>query len=73
MIMPSHRRAAREAHADRDAGALFGFAMDAESQARADRARWGAHKRYARIHRSLRALVRELSLALDAENDMGLR
>lgn len=74
MIMKSHRRDARAAHADRDAGALFGFAIDCDRQRESDVARWGAgHKRYARIYRSLQALVRELSLELDAENDLGLR
>lgn len=73
MILKSHRRDAAAAHADRDASQLFAFAMDIEWQIRRDRERWGNHKRYARIHRSFRALIRELSWKLDPENDMGLR
>lgn len=73
MIMKSHRRDAAAAHADRDASELFAFHICIERQIRSDRARWGNHKRYARIHRSLRALIRELSFKLDPENDMGIR
>ena len=73
MIMKSHRRDAAAAHADRDASELFAFATHIEAWIRRDRARHGTHKRYARIHRSYRALIRELSLKLDPENDMSLR
>ena len=73
MIMESHRRYAREARADIDPVELFAFAIDCENQARRDRARYGAHKRYQAIHRSYRALINELSIKIDPENDMGLR
>ncbi len=70
----SHRRHAREVGADTDASALFRFAIDVEQQGRADVARWGQdHIRYARIRASYAALIQELSLKLDPENDLGLR
>ena len=73
-ILKTHRGHAKAVRADVDASQLFGFAMDIENTIRADLARWGAkHARYAGIRNSYHALVRELSLKLDIENDLGLR
>ena len=74
MILKSHRRDAAAAHADRDASELFAYYTRCQSQRNSNVIRWGAgHLRYMRIHRSQMALVRELSLKLDPENDLGLR
>jgi hypothetical protein len=74
MILKSHRGWAKQVRADVDASELFGFSVDADSQIAADIKRWGVgHARYAKIRKSLRALIRELSLKLDPENDMGIR
>jgi len=73
-IIKGHRFYAHECRADKDASELFAFAMWTEDEARHSIKLWGAkHQRYAKIRRSYAALVRELSLKLDAENDLGLR
>lgn len=74
MIFKSHRAEAKAARADVDASELFGFAQNVEDVMRKDVRRWGIrHARYRKIRKSYRALIHELSMKLDAENDLGLR